>query len=127
MSETRISTEAGTAVKYRWDALASDRPMPTIERQRVVGEHAMISRLVFEEGCVVPTHAHDNEQFVCIVSGRLRLALGAEDDPARRDVEVGPGEVLVVPARVPHAAVALEATVALDVFSPPSEKTGVDA
>jgi len=35
------------------------------------------------------------------------------------------GEVLHLPANVPHSAEALEETLVLDIFSPTSEKTGI--
>jgi len=36
------------------------------------------------------------------------------------------GEILHLPSFVPHSAEALEDTLVLDIFSPPSEKTGID-
>ncbi len=109
-----------------WEQLEEDRPMPLLARRRVIGRQAMISRVTLEKGCFVPTHAHVNEQITCVLEGRLRMRLGAEGDPARREVIVGPGEVLLLPSDVPHDAEALERTVVLDVFSPPSATTGID-
>ena len=77
-------------------------------------------------GCDVPTHAHENEQFACVISGRLRFGIGAEGSPERRTVVVGPGEAILLPANIPHSAYAEEDTVVLDVFSPPSQMTGID-
>ena len=100
--------------------------MPQLERRRVIGEQAMISHVTLHKGCMVPTHAHTNEQFCCVLSGRLRFGLGAEGSPERREVTVSAGEVLHLPSNLPHSAEALEETVVLDVFSPPSERTGID-
>ncbi|MGK0264015.1 MAG: quercetin dioxygenase-like cupin family protein, partial [Planctomycetota bacterium] len=36
------------------------------------------------------------------------------------------GDVLHLPGFAPHGAEALETTVLLDIFSPPSESTGID-
>ena len=36
-----------------------------------------------------------------------------------REVDVNAGEILFIPANLPHSAIALEDTVDLDVFSPP--------
>ncbi|MFI4891870.1 MAG: hypothetical protein ACIAQ0_00340 [Phycisphaerales bacterium JB058] len=36
------------------------------------------------------------------------------------------GQAIVLPPNVPHGAEALEETIILDLFSPPSEKTGID-
>jgi quercetin dioxygenase-like cupin family protein len=113
------------ATLHRWDDLSIDKPMEMLERKRIVGEQAMISRVSLQKGCTVPMHAHGNEQMACILSGKLRFQI--EDRASGpRTVDAGPGSVLLLPANVPHAAEALEDTVALDVFSPPSQTTGVD-
>lgn len=114
------------ATKYRLDDLPADRPMPLLERRRIVGDKAMISHVLLHKGCSVPTHAHENEQFCVILRGRLRFGLGAENTPDRREVILGPGEVLHLPANEPHSAEALEETLVLDIFSPPSAATGID-
>lgn len=87
----------------------------------------MISHVSLSKGFSVATHAHDNEQMSVVLSGRFRFFIGTEGTPGRRTVEVGAGEVMVLPSNTPHGGEALEDTVILDLFSPPSEKTGVDA
>jgi quercetin dioxygenase-like cupin family protein len=77
--------------------------------------------VTLQRGCVVPVHAHANEQFSCVLSGRVRFQLEGGDR------ELGPGEVLHLPSHAPHGATALETAVVLDVFAPPSATTGVDA
>lgn len=109
-----------------WDALETDHPMPTIARQRVIGERAMVSRVVLAKGCVVPKHAHENEQIACIVSGKIKFGLGEPETSDWREIVANGGDVLMLPANLPHSAEALEETVVLDVFSPPSETTGID-
>jgi quercetin dioxygenase-like cupin family protein len=114
------------ATKHRFDDLPADRPMPLLERRRVIGEKAMISHVHLQKGCFVPTHSHENEQLCVVLHGRLRFGIGAEGSPALCKVDVGPGEVLLLPASEPHSAEALEDTTVLDVFSPPSATTGID-
>lgn len=109
----------------RWDQLACDRPMPRVDRRRVIGAHAMISHLVLHKGFRLDRHAHENEQFSVVLEGRVRMTI--ETDAGPRTFEVGPGELLHLPPNVPHAAEALETTVVLDIFAPPSAATGVDA
>lgn len=121
-----MSTSKPTATKFRWADLSADRPMALLERRRVIGEKAMISRVALDKGCIVPTHAHENEQFACLLSGKMRFGIGAEGSPERREMVLTGGEVLLLPGGVPHSAEALEDSVILDVFSPPSEKTGID-
>lgn len=107
-------------VVHRWDALAADAPMDLLERRRVIGAQCMISRVLLRRGCVVPSHAHANEQFVVMVSGRMRFTL------ADREVVVTGGDVLHLPSWAPHGCEALDDTLVLDVFAPPSATTGID-
>ena len=110
----------------RWSDLPLDAPMALLERRRIIGERAMISHITLRKGCDVPTHAHENEQFSAVLSGRLRFGLGAEGTPERHDVTVGPGQVIHLPSGLSHSAYAEEETVVLDIFSPPSATTGID-
>lgn len=119
-------TQQVSAVVYRWSDLPTDRPMPRIERRRVIGERMMISQVLLEKGCVVPSHTHENEQFACVVRGRIRFGLGVEGSPDHQQVVLTGGEVLHLPSKVPHSAEALDETLILDLFSPPSQKTGID-
>ncbi|HYE63674.1 MAG TPA: cupin domain-containing protein [Phycisphaerales bacterium] len=109
-----------TATVYRWSELAVDRPMERITRRRVVGANVMISHVTLERGFVVPPHSHSNEQMVCVISGALRFTLAGSERVVRA------GEVLHLPGGVEHGAEAIEDSVVMDVFSPVSEKTGVD-
>jgi quercetin dioxygenase-like cupin family protein len=119
-------TSPEAATRYRWADLPQDRPMDLLQRRRVIGRLVMLSEVSLEKGCVVPTHAHENEQLCCVLSGRLRFGLGDEGSPQWRQVEVAGGEVLHLPSGVPHSAEALEQTLVIDIFSPPSETTGID-
>ncbi len=115
-----------TATVHQWETLAVDQPMPGVDRKRVIGEKAMISHVLLKKGTHVPTHAHENEQFAVILRGALRFGLGAEGSPERRELVVRAGEVLHLPSNYPHSADAIEETLVLDVFSPPSAGTGLD-
>lgn len=110
---------------HSWDELPVDHPMGLIDRRRVMGVHAMISHVTLHPGFKVEPHRHENEQFAVVLSGRIRFTLG--DPAAEHDVELTGGRVIHFPPGVPHGAEAIEETVILDIFSPPSEKTGVDA
>lgn len=114
------------AMFHTWSELPIDRPMPLIERQRIVGEQAMISRVRLLKGFHLRAHSHANEQFACVLEGRVRFGIGVEGSPGRLERVIGAGEVLQLPANVPHSAEALEDSILLDIFSPPSATTGVD-
>ena len=113
-----------TAAAARWTDLPTDQPIPGVTRRRVIGDQAMISHVTLEQGFTLAPHSHDNEQFAAILQGRLRFEVHDPDGP--RFIELGPGEVLHLPANVPHGVVVLETAVVLDVFSPVSEGTGID-
>jgi quercetin dioxygenase-like cupin family protein len=113
------------AIYYRWKDIPTDQPMPKLERKRITADKMMVQHIRLQKGCEVPMHSHANEQIACVQSGMLQFSL--DDSPnGRRMVNVGAGDVLVLPANVPHAAVALEDTFALDIFCPPSQTTGID-
>ncbi len=114
------------AQMYRWADLDQDQPIELLSRRRINGEKAMLAEVFLERGCVVPTHAHENEQFVCVLSGELRFVIGDESTADRRHMTVREGEVLHLPSLVPHSAEAQADSRVLDIFSPPSEKMGVD-
>ncbi|MGD9693402.1 MAG: cupin domain-containing protein [Phycisphaerales bacterium] len=111
---------------YRWSDMPTDRPMPLIERQRIIGDKAMLSRVMLAKGFSVETHRHANEQFAVVLSGKIRFRIGEPGDANARVVTLTGGETLHLPSDVPHSADALEDTVVLDIFSPPSATTGVD-
>ena len=115
------------AHKLAWSDIETDHPMPLIARQRIVGENMMVSRVHLSAGFTVPTHQHENEQFAVVISGKIRFDLGGADNPGAVSETLGPGEILVIPPNAPHSATAIEDTLILDIFSPPSETTGVDA
>jgi quercetin dioxygenase-like cupin family protein len=114
------------ATLHRWRDLPADSPMPLLERRRVIGDKAMISHITLRKGFSLDSHAHDNEQFSAVLQGCLRFGLGAPGSAAHRTVDVRAGEVIHLPSNLPHSAQAIEDTVVLDVFSPPSQGTGID-
>lgn len=87
---------------------------PHIDRQFVHGNEAMLARIVLRRGAVVPRHSHHNEQITYVLEGALQFTLGDG-----QVLTVRAGELLVIPANMPHAALALEDTLDLDVFAPP--------
>ena len=111
---------------HRWETLAQDAPMPLLTRKRIIGEQMMISRVALAKGCDVPSHSHVNEQFAVLVSGKMRFGLGTPGTPGHREIILNGGEVLHLPSNLPHSALALEDSLILDMFSPPSQKTGID-
>ncbi len=107
--------------------LPTDQPMPLIDRRRIMGERMMISEVVLHPGFEVASHSHENEQMVVMLEGRAEFTIGGKSGGDGEKVIVSAGQVLELPPNLPHACVALERCRILDLFSPVSEKTGVDA
>jgi quercetin dioxygenase-like cupin family protein len=101
--------------KSSWNTMEVEQLNEKLSRQMISGENATISRLLLKKGATVPRHAHTNEQYSWIISGLLRFVF---DD---REILVGAGDILVIPPNVPHAALALEDTVDVDIFAPRRE------
>lgn len=113
------------ATVHHLDDLPLDHPCAGIARRRLVGAQAMLSLVTLERGTVVPVHAHPNEQIALVRSGLMRFTLPRADGTTST-VDLGPDEVLMLPANAPHGAEALERSVVLDIFAPPSARTGID-
>jgi quercetin dioxygenase-like cupin family protein len=92
----------------------------------VTGDQLMIAHVYLSKGAIVPQHDHHNEQLTYILEGKLRFWLGADEGDV---VDVAAGEVLAIPAHLPHKAEALEDTLDVDVFHPPRQDwlDGTDA
>ena len=110
-----------------WTAVPAEQLNPLLIRQFIAGEQAMISRIQLKRGCLVPTHAHHNEQISVVLAGRMLFTVGHPG--ATEEITVGPGEVLVLPGHTPHSALALEDSENVDFFAPPREDwiSGSDA
>jgi quercetin dioxygenase-like cupin family protein len=74
-----------------------------------------VAQVFLKKGAKVPRHSHVNEQFTYIVSGAMKLIF---DDG---EVLLRPGDVIVIPPHVPHAAEAMEETLDMDFFVPRRE------
>jgi len=98
-----------------WDHVELERMSDTITRQMLNGDHTTVARIVLKKGAVVPRHRHPSEQLTMILEGALRFTF---DD---REATVRSGEMIFIPANVPHAATALEETIDLDIFGPRRE------
>ena len=103
---------------HRWESMPKEALNPQIDRRMITGDRMMIAHIYLKKGCVVPLHAHENEQITYVLSGALRFHLGAE---GAQEVTVRAGEVLTIPPNLPHTAEALEDTLDVDIFDPPRQ------
>src|SRR5438270_10372345 len=96
-----------------WHTIALEDLNPLLQRQFVVGQEVMLARVLLKKGCIVPEHSHHNEQLTYILEGALKFWIDG------KEIVVNAGEVLCIPAHMPHKAEALADTVDLDIFNPP--------
>lgn len=99
----------------RWDSEPVEQLNDLIGRQMAHTEKMTVARIVLARGAHVPLHSHANEQVTNVLSGRLLVRAGGEE------TELAAGESVLFPADLPHEVVALEDSIALDVFAPVRE------
>ncbi len=104
-----------TSTHHRWTDIAPEQMNPLMTRQYVVGANTMLARLVMKKGAHVPTHNHMNEQISHVIAGSLIFRIEGKEETIRA------GEVLCIPPHVAHEVIALEDSVALDIFNPPRQ------
>ncbi len=104
------------ATRYRWDDMPLETLNPLIGRRLIATDRMMLAHVYLEQGAIVPTHSHENEQLTYILEGTLRLWLGDDESQV---VDLRAGEVLHIPSHLPHRAEALERTLDVDIFCPP--------
>jgi quercetin dioxygenase-like cupin family protein len=99
-----------------FEKLEHEKLNAQISRQMMSGADATLARIFIARGGIVPRHSHRSEQFSLILSGALKFFF---DDGEITVVHAG--ELLLIPAHVPHRAEALEDTVDIDFFAPRRE------
>src|SRR5579862_196328 len=101
-----------TATLHSWSSVAKKEVTAGLVRQFVTASRVTIAKFDMKAGCVVPSHAHENEQVSYVISGALKF------DVAGKPVVVRAGELLQIPPQVPHGVEVLEDAQVIDVFSP---------
>lgn len=75
-------------------------------------DRVMMVRVRFEAGAVGPLHHHPHIQCSLVESGLFDITISG------RTERLGPGDSFLVPPDAVHGAVALEAGILVDVFTP---------
>jgi quercetin dioxygenase-like cupin family protein len=97
---------------HRWVDVASEQINETVARRFITGDSVTIGRFELKKGGIVPSHAHLNEQISMVMSGVVLFRIDG------RETVVKAGEMMQIPANVPHEVEVLEDALAIDVFSP---------
>ncbi len=98
-----------------WDDIELETVNPSMKRRIVTGELMTVARIYFQDGFLVPMHSHHNEQITQVLKGTMRFVFG-EDRSETRDF--GPGDVVVIPAHLPHEALCVGDVEEMDMWSP---------
>ena len=104
-----------TSTHHRWTDIEPEQLNSLTTRQYIVGANTMLARLVLKKGAHVPLHQHMNEPNNDVVAGSLTFLQEG------KEVTMRAGEILCIPPHVPHEVIALEDSVALDIFNPPRQ------
>lgn len=75
----------------------------------------MLVKADFKKGGIGPIHHHYHSQITHVESGVFEVTIGDETKVLKA------GDCFIIPPNVPHGAVALEAGLLVDVFSPMRE------
>jgi quercetin dioxygenase-like cupin family protein len=97
---------------FSWENVKKEVLNDKLARKVISGEKITLAQIFLAKDAVVPLHHHEHEQFSSVLQGALRIELEG------KEIVLHPGEVLQIPSNVPHRVVALEDSLALDVFSP---------
>ena len=98
-----------------WDEVELETVNPQMRRRVVTGERMTVARIYFKDGFLVPMHSHVHEQVTQVFSGTLRFTFG---DDRSRVIDVGPGDVVVIPSNLPHEALCIGDVEEMDMWSP---------
>ena len=97
---------------FSWENVKKEVLNDKLARKVISGEKITLAQIFLAKDAVVPLHHHEHEQFSSVLQGALRIELEG------KEIVLHAGEVLQIPSNVPHRVVALEDSLALDVFSP---------
>jgi quercetin dioxygenase-like cupin family protein len=98
-----------------WDEVELETVNPQMQRRIVTGERLTVARIYFKDGFLVPMHSHEQEQVTQVISGNMRFTIG---DNREKVFELGPGDVIVIPSKVPHEALCIGDVEEMDTWSP---------
>ncbi len=98
-------------------AFRAERPLQNLgggvcRRVLAYSEDLMTVEVSFEAGAEGAIHNHPHTQCTYVLSGRFVYTVEGED------VEMGPGDSIVVPPNLPHGTKCLEKGTLLDIFNP---------
>ncbi|MDH3990078.1 MAG: cupin domain-containing protein [Gammaproteobacteria bacterium] len=98
-----------------WDEIELETVNDSMKRKIATGEMMTVARIYLADGFVVPMHSHHNEQVTQVISGRMHFVFGENRE---KEMTLGPGDVVVIPAHLPHEATAIGDVEEMDMWAP---------
>lgn len=96
-----------------WEKVSAVRFNERFTGKKVEGEQVLIVCTEAQTGFTVPNHTHESEQVTVVQSGSWLFTV------AGKEFTASAGDVVHIPAGWEHSAVALENSVAIEIFTPP--------
>lgn len=117
VSSDVVPLEAGRASQVRKTSLSEmpkEKISGTLTRQMVSGERATFAYATAKPGVLAPRHKNPHEEYTLVTDGALKITF--DDD---REVVARNGDIVIIPANVPHAFEAMEqGATFFDIFTP---------
>lgn len=101
--------------KLNWDTVPTEQVTPKMERKLVYGDKIMVAKMKFKDGFKVPLHSHINEQVTNVLSGTIRFWFGENKEET---FDMHAGDIIVIPANMPHEAEMIGDVEEIDMWSP---------
>jgi quercetin dioxygenase-like cupin family protein len=107
--------------KEEYMGLVKHKELPEIKLAAGIYAYAVhgatltVMHVRFEEGALVPEHAHHHEQIVNVIEGELELTV----DGAKHSLT--PGKSMILEPNIPHSGLAITPCRVVDVFHPVRE------
>ena len=98
-----------------WDEVELESVNESMQRRIVTGEKMTVARIYFKDGFIVPLHSHPNEQITQVVKGQMLFVF---DDNKAQEMLLNPGDVVVIPANIPHQATCIGEVEEIDMWAP---------
>lgn len=104
-----------TLQAINWAEIELETVNEGMQRRIVTGEKMTVARIYFDDGFRVPMHSHHNEQITQVLKGQMHFLFGG-DEP--KELLLNPGDVVVIPAHVPHQASCIGQVEEIDMWAP---------
>ena len=117
-TKTQDGASGGAADYIRWDDVAMEDLGGGVMRRFVFGRNMLMAQVKMPAGVVVPKHHHMHEQITNVITGTVEFRFG--DDLDQVQVVTG-GELVVIPANLPHQVTGMADAVIIELFSPPRQ------